>query len=86
MTVIIELPQDLEKELAIEASRLGLPLSEYALRLLYSRQLSEKEPETGAELVAYWQNAALIGSRQEIADSQTVARQLRTAAENRTRE
>lgn len=86
MTVIIELPQDLEKELAMEASRLGLPLAEYALRLLYSRQLSEKEPETGAELVVYWQSAALIGSRQENTDSQAVARQLRKAAENRIRE
>jgi hypothetical protein len=41
---------------------------------------------SGCALVVYWQNAALIGSRQEIADTQTVARQLRKAAENRIRE
>lgn len=86
MTLTIDLPQDLERELATEAAKLGLPLSEYALRLLYSRQYTEKEPQTGSELVAYWQNADLIGSRKEIDDSQAYARKLRAEAETRVRE
>lgn len=86
MTVTIELPQDLERELAKEAAKLSLPLSEYALRLLYSRQVAEKEPETGAELVTYWQEAGLIGTKKDIADSQAYARQLRSQAETREQE
>jgi hypothetical protein len=86
MSLIIDLPQDLEHELTTEAAKLGLPLSEYALRLLYSRQYTEKEPQTGSELVAYWQDADLIGSRKEIADSQAYARQLRAKSETRIRE
>lgn len=34
MTLKLEIPQELERELATEAARLGLPLPEYALRLL----------------------------------------------------
>lgn len=86
MTLTIDLPQDLARELAIEAGKLGIPLSDYALRLLYSRELTEKKPETGDELVAYWQEAGLIGSRKEIDDSQLYARQIRTQAETRVRE
>lgn len=86
MTLTIDLPQDLARELANEAGKLGIPLSEYALRLLYSREVTEKKPETGDELVAYWQEEELIGSRKEIDDSQLYARQIRTLAETRLRE
>ncbi|MCZ7672334.1 MAG: hypothetical protein M5U34_37035 [Chloroflexi bacterium] len=86
MTLTIDLPQDLAHELATEASKLGIPLSEYALRLLYSRELTEKKPKTGDELVAYWQEEELIESRKEIDDSQVYARQIRTQAETRVRE
>lgn len=86
MTLTIDLPPDLARELATEAGKLGIPLSEYALRLLYSRESIEKKPETGDELVAYWQEAGLIGSRKEIDDSQSYARQIRTQAETRVRE
>ena len=86
MTLTIELPQDLERELSNEAAELGLPLSEYALRLLYSRPLTEKMPKTGSELVAYWQNAGLVGTRRDIVDSRAYARQLRTKAETRVRD
>ena len=34
MTLTLNLPQELETRLATEAARLGLPVSEYALRLL----------------------------------------------------
>ena len=86
MTLIVELPQDLERALSAEAAALGLPLLEYALRLLYSRQVVGQKPETGSELVAYWQNAHLIGMRQDVGDSQAYARQLRAQAEMRVRE
>ncbi len=85
MTLTLELPQDLEYELAAEAQKLGLPLSEYALRLLFSRSFVNKKPGTGAELVSYWQEANLVGIRPDIEDSQTYARQLRREAETRER-
>lgn len=87
MSLIIELPRNLERELSAEAGRLGLPLPEYALRVLATRsaESAEKPPLTGAELVALWQSEGLIGARPEIADAQTHARQLRQKAEHRRR-
>jgi hypothetical protein len=83
MTLKIELPTDLERELSAEADRLGLPLPEYALRLLVTGRSSSGTPVNGAELVDYWRTESLIGSRPEIEDSQEHARKLRTRAERR---
>lgn len=84
MTLNLNLPPELESELSTEASRLNLPLSEYILRILSTRQVLENPPNTGAQLVAYWQSEGLIGSRSDIADSQEHARQLRHEAERRS--
>lgn len=86
MTLTIELPRDLERELSAEARRLGLPLSEYALRVLTTRSAGSAEavPLTGVELVAFWRSEGLIGTRPEIADAQAHARQLRRKAERRS--
>jgi hypothetical protein len=81
MTLTLELPQDLEHELTAEANKLGLPVTEYALRLLLYRPIGDKMPKTGAELVNYWQKAELIGTHPDIEDSQVYARQLRREAE-----
>lgn len=86
MTLILELPKDLEVALVSEAAQLGLPLPEYALRLLYWRQTAEKPLQSGADLIAYWQKAEVIGTRPDIEDSQSYARQLRSQAENRERQ
>jgi hypothetical protein len=84
MTLSLNLPPELESELSTEASRLNLPLSEYILRILSTRQVLENPPKTGAQLVAYWQSEGLIGSRTDITDSQEHARQLRHDAERRS--
>jgi len=86
MTISIELPKDLERELSAEAAQLGLPLPEYALRLLAvtRRPVTGMKPADGAELVSYWQKENLIGSRPDIADSQKHARELRERAERRS--
>lgn len=83
MTISIDLPQELADELHIEAAELNLPLSEYIVRLLSFRQVLNNPPKTGAELVAYWQNAGVINSRPDISDSQAYARQLRDEAQTR---
>lgn len=85
MKLTIELPQELQHDLTAEAEALGLPLSEYALRLLLVRPPLETMPRTGAELVAYWQRANLFGARPAIEDSQAYARRLRREAESRSR-
>ena len=83
MTLNLELPQELERELSAEAARLGLPLPEYALRVLAGGRIAGGSPRTGAELVAYWRSEGLIGSRPEIMDSREHAREIRRKAERR---
>lgn len=88
MTLTLQLPGELERELAAEAERLGLPLEEYALRLLATRHTAlpgEESPRTGAEVVAFWREHGVIGARPEIEDSGTHARELRRVAEHRRR-
>jgi hypothetical protein len=85
VNLVLNLPPDLEKELSAEADRLGLPLTEYAMRVLSTRQPTETAPTTGAELVDYWEREGLIGSRPDIPDSLSHARALRAEAERRTR-
>lgn len=84
MNLTLDLPQKLERELAAEAARLGVPLEQYALRLL-SKSAGEGEgPRTGAELVEYWRREHLVGYRSEIPDSASHARNLRREAERRS--
>lgn len=83
MALTLELPSELEYELAEEAERRGLSLHEYALLVLTTGLTAEKRPVTGAELVAYWREEGLIGSRPDIADSRAYARELRQQAERR---
>jgi hypothetical protein len=85
MTISLDLPLDLEHELSTEAALLKLPLSEYILRVLSVRPVLNHPPQTGAELVAYWQTTGVINSRPDIIDSQAHARQLRHEAETRSR-
>lgn len=65
MSIVLDLPPELESELAAEAARLRLPLAEYEVHLLLTGRSSEPKPSNGAELVAYWQNAGLVGTRPE---------------------
>jgi hypothetical protein len=83
LSLILNLPEELENELAAEAARLGLPLAEYVLRLLAGGRASNSAPRNGAELLAYWHSESLIGTRPDIADSSTHARDLREKAQRR---
>jgi hypothetical protein len=85
MSLMLDLPSELETELATEAARLGLPLSEYAVRLIAAGRGRLPALRTGAELVSYWQSAGLVGTRPEIADSQAHSRAVRAQAERRPR-
>lgn len=83
MSVTLDLPEELESDLSTKAARLGLSLSEYILRLLATSRTALRTLETGAELIEYWQSEKLIGTRPDITDSQTHARQLRNRVERR---
>lgn len=83
MTLVLELPSELESELIAEAKRLQLPLTEYVLRVLAFGRIPNPMPRTGAELVAYWQREGLIGTRSDISDAAAHARLLRQQAEHR---
>lgn len=85
MSLVLDLPTELETELASEAARLGLPLPEYVLRLLAGGRAPSIEPRTGAALLAYWQSEGLIGTRSDIADSSAHARAVREQAQRRAR-
>ncbi len=68
MSINLNLPSELESELNTEASQLNLPLSEYILRILFTRTVVDNLPTTGAELVAYWEKEGVINSRPDITD------------------
>lgn len=86
MSIKLKLSHELEKELSDEAAKLDLPLSEYIERLLIMGRPVSKMPVTGADLVLYWRDEEIIGSRSYIEDSQDRARRLRAQAELRVRE
>jgi hypothetical protein len=83
VNVSIELPSDLENELSAEASQLKLPLVDYILRVLSFRPFLQNPPQTGLDLVAYWETTGVINSRPDIANSQEHARKLRNRAGHR---
>jgi hypothetical protein len=86
MSVTLDIPEGLACELAAEAQRLGLPLSDYMVTLLATgRATGSLLPKTGAELVAYWQEQGIVGSRPDISDSQAHASEMRRQAEQRVR-
>lgn len=84
MTLTLDLPRDLEHRLTAEAMRLGVPIEQYALRLLGDIQKPDRQTANGAELVAFWRREGVIGSRPDIEDSQAHARRIRRQAERRT--
>ncbi len=86
MSIVLDLPKELEDELSAEASRLGLSLPEHVARILAAGRSGTPHPKTGAQLVEFWRNEELVGSRPDIvADSPTHARGLRRQAERRER-
>lgn len=85
MNLVVDLPPELESELTAEAARLGLSLTEYALRILAGGHALRPAPRTGAELLSYWQGEGLIGTRPEIEDSSAHARAVREQAQCRER-
>lgn len=85
MTLVLELPPELESQLAARAVELRLPLDEYALRILASGAIPAPNVQNGAEILDYWKQHGLIGTKSHIADASAHVRTLRQAAEKRSR-
>jgi hypothetical protein len=85
MSIILNLPPELETKLVAEASRQGVPLSDYLVRMLSNGGPTHERIGSGAELVAYWQQAGVVGIRADISDSQQHARDLRGELARRAR-
>jgi len=83
MSRTVELPDELADALTEEASRLGLSLPDYAVRLLTTARPSAKSIQSGHDLVDYWKSEGVIGSRLDIVDSQAEARLQRNQAQRR---
>ena len=86
MSITLDIPEGLVTELATEAQRLGLPLSDYLVTLLATGRNTKSALKTGAELVAYWREEGIVGCRPDIADSQAHASAVRRQAEKRVRD
>src|SRR5260370_25464973 len=84
MSITLDLPEEVEKELSAEAGRLGLSLSDYVLQVLAAGLTLTDGPKTGAELVDYSNTRGLTGTPKNISDSQEHAEHLRELAERRT--
>ncbi len=85
MSITLEVPSELATVLEAEARKFGLSVTAYILQIIADRHTAKNLPQTGAELVAYWEREQLVGSRPDITDSQAYARQMRSEAESRAR-
>jgi hypothetical protein len=85
MSITLDLPKKLEATLSAQASRAGMSLSDYALRMLARDNDPLVKIRNGAELVAYWKAEGVVGSRKDIPNGARHARAVRRKAETRTR-
>ncbi|HEX5102203.1 MAG TPA: hypothetical protein VFV87_00225 [Pirellulaceae bacterium] len=85
MSLTVELPPQLAAELAAEAARRQMPLEDYAVQVLAGHSGARAQTMSGAELVRYWHEAGIVGTRTDIADAPAHARQLRDQAQRRER-
>jgi hypothetical protein len=83
MTLTLDLPRELEADLAVGAAWEGVPIETYALRLLAASQDRSSRIQSGVKLVEYWRREGVIGSRSDVTDSQSQARAIRDAAQRR---
>lgn len=68
MSVVLDLPPELERELTEEAEGLRVPLPDYIRRIILAARAPEPAPRNGAELVRYWMANGLIGDPDDAVD------------------
>ncbi len=89
MTIILELPPEVEAQLKEEAAKCAAPVEQYTLSLI-KNSLPPRPPmpelKTGADVIAYWKSQGLIGdwaNREDVGEGDAYARELRRQAETR---
>lgn len=65
----LELFVELEHDLNEEAKRRGISMAEYTLTEFTAGLATERRPTTDTELVAFWREEGLIGSRSNTEDT-----------------
>jgi len=91
MSIVVNLPDELERTIAAEAAKAGMTVSDYvADRLAKATAVTAtgetKVRLTGAALVQRWRDLGLIGYRSDITDPEAHSRRLREKDSLRTRE
>jgi hypothetical protein len=88
LTLLLDLPPELETRLQAESARHGLPVQEYALKALVIGLEAEASspgvgpmPQTGADALAYWESEGALGIFADRPDTPEFARELRRQAE-----
>jgi len=94
MSIIVNLPAELEKTIAAEAAKAGMTVSDYVAGRLAAGRFDQgtttnsshgtKRRLTGPEMVHRWKELGLIGYRTDITDPEAHSRRLREAAQRRT--
>ena len=92
MSIIVNLPAELEKTIAAEAAKAGMTVSDYVAGRLAQGTTTNgtngsrgsKRRLTGPEMVQRWKELGLIGYRTDITDPEAHSRRLREAAQRRT--
>jgi len=85
VSIVINLPNELERTIAAEAAKAGMTVSDYvADRLAKATAVTAtgetKVRLTGAALVQRWRDTGLIGYRSDITDPDAHSRRLREEA------
>lgn len=90
MTLMLDLPAELETQLQAEAGRRGVPVHEFALMALVTGIEAAATstgvcpmPNTGAEALAYWESEGALGIFGDRSDTPEFAWELRRQAEQR---
>jgi len=86
MSIVVNLPDELERTIAAEAAKAGMTVSDYvADRLTKATAVTAtgetKVRLTGAALVQRWRDLGLIGYRSDITDPDAHSRRLREEAQ-----
>ena len=89
MSIVVNLPAELEKTIAAEAAKAGMTVSDYVAGRLAQVATTNgahgsKRRLSGAALVQQWKELGLVGYRTDITDPEAHARRLREAAQRRT--
>lgn len=79
MSVLLNFPKTLEKQLHQEAASREQPIEKYLVKLIQqARQNGSQSFQSTDEILSYWKSAGVLGTRPTKTNSQKMARRLRS--------